>query len=173
MEIKIGNDSCFPCACSRCIVGDFDECDICYGEVHTTTAEEETLDEENIYEDDELEMFEMKSNAMMEVVEPGSYVALNSHTHFEMFYLYEVLQKSVAEEEIEEDDSGHLFTRGEQYLKCRYLQTLKQKKGMHYYNKHAVVVFVNPLHILCPCVNVSEDLTLSADDFQFLTDAML
>ena len=73
-------------------------------------------------------MFEMKSNAMMEVVEPGSYVALNSHTHFEMFYLYEVLEKCVAKEEIEEDDSGHLFTREEQYLKCRYLQPLKQKR---------------------------------------------
>ena len=90
-----------------------------------------------------------------------------------MFYLYEVLEKCVAKEEIEEDDSCHLFTRGEQYLKCRYLQPLKQKKGMHYYKKHVVVVFVNPLHILCPCVNISEDLTLSADDFQFLTDAML
>ena len=56
----------------------FFKCDICYGEVHTITGEEETLDEENI-DDDELEMFK-KSNAMMEVVEPGSYVALNSHT---------------------------------------------------------------------------------------------
>ena len=40
-------------------------------------------------------------------------------------------EKCVAKEDIEEDGSGHLYTRGEQYLKCRHLEPVKPVKKGH------------------------------------------
>ena len=44
----------------------------------------------------------------MEVADPGSYIALHSSNHFELFYLCKVIEKFTAKN-IEQDENGHIF----------------------------------------------------------------
>ena len=178
----------YYCACSVCICGDFDECDTCIGKIYHQAAADDGDKGEDDYdkggddndsdrtldkEDDESvgrEEYELQGNALMEVADPGSYIALHSSNDFELFYLCEVIEKCTAKN-IEQDDNGHIFLSGENYLKCRYLQLLKEAKGAYHYKKLTNIVFINPLHILCLYVNITEDLTLNSIDYQFIADS--
>ena len=76
------------------------------------------------------------------------------------------------------NNSSHGFETGEEYLKCRYLELIDTmpKKGFYRYRrvtkrgKSEKFVFIDMKHVFCPSVNISTDLKLSLEEYQFLAD---
>ena len=58
---------------------------------------------------------------LTEIIVPGSFIALNSSTHFQQFYVHECCIAKEAE-----DDNGHCF-KGDSYIRCSYLTLLHEK----------------------------------------------
>ena len=60
--------------------------------------------------------------------------------------------------------------RGEKYLSCNYLEIISEEKKFICYKKCTSQVVVLPGEVLSPFVNISEDLKLSLEEKQWLSD---
>ena len=68
------------------------------------------------------------------------------------------------------DENGHDVSNGEFFLKCHYLNHTAEKRDCHYYKEDTKTTYVSPKTILSPFVNMSKELTLSLQDYQFICD---
>ena len=65
---------------------------------------------------------------------------------------------------------NHIIQQGEKYIVCKYLENLKEKRGHIYYKSLAKTVYVLPAQVPCPLVMLDENLSMSAADYQWLSD---
>ena len=104
----------------------------------------------------------------------GSVITLYtpSNNVLEPYYLCNVLEINVAENVVNDVD-GHCALPGEKYLKCQYLENVKQvKKGFQYKLKETKSVIVHPMQILCHSVTIDDNLFLSMEENLFLSSRL-
>ena len=109
------------CHCSSCLLGNFELC------------ESEIQDDIKV-EGEVLDCGER--NDIITFTNEGSFIALYSSTHFELFYLVKVQKKTLAEEN-KSDTFGHIVQKGELYLEGVYLEKLeKETSDKVFYKLH-------------------------------------
>ena len=105
----------------------------------------------------------------------GAIVAIYSDSIArELFYLCEVVEATIATEDCY-DGYGHTFSKGQEYLKCWYLELkdLMPKKGSYQYMKLKLPVFVKLCQVFCPGVNMQPNFKLPQAEYQFLADTVM
>ena len=70
------------------------------------------------------------------------------------------------------DGYNHVIEKGTKYLKCNYLEKKSEKKGSIFYKMLGKTVYVLPAQVLYPFVSLKDDLSMSAADYQWLTDSI-
>ena len=125
---------------------DFDEIDDSVDE----EEEEEEVNPQVIIDRDRFD------GAKFELLTPGSYVALHSHTAFEQFYLVEVLDKGVSEI-VMKDNHGHVIPANHHYMFGSYFEKEKEKRDYVQYKKsknfQSVLINIDEI----ACVNIDFD----------------
>ena len=115
---------------------------------------------------------EIRAECVIDAVNPGSFIALySSPQSFEMFYLCHVVNITIATETVC-DDYGNVIEKGVKYLICKYLEKKAKKKGQIIYKMLNKSVYVLPAEVVYPFVTLSDDLSMSAADYQWLTDSI-
>ena len=67
---------------------------------------------------------------------------------------------------------GHTIQKGSEFIQGYYLKKVDEKKGRVYYKELKKLVYVYPYEIFCPAVPINKDLSLTAEDYQFLSDSI-
>ena len=105
------------------------------------------------------------------MVKQRNIIALYSPpTAFEPFYLCKVLETGVANEEMV-DTYNHQLNIGDKFIKCNYLEKVKEKIFM----LHRVllqIVYVLPSQVMNPIVNSSDNLELPIYEYQWLLNSL-
>ena len=117
------------CDCGSCLLGNFNEC-------HVSGDIDVPLDPafvEEVMELDETDNMVIRDSYTF--TEEGTYAALYSSTHFELFYLVHVVKKSIAEES-KSDVYRHFVQEGECYLEANYLEKVKETNKKVYYKNN-------------------------------------
>ena len=70
------------------------------------------------------------------------------------------------------DDYRHIIQKGDKYIACNYLEKVKEKHGHIYYKCLSKTVYVLPPQVLCPLVLLDSNLSMSAADYQWLSDSI-
>ena len=154
------------CSCESCLDGEFINCIEGKGsflpsrqnEVESDSeTESDVSDDENVDEAfDELETFEIKSNNIIEIIQPGSVIALYSPPEaFELFYLCKVVKVGVATEPIA-DKFNHFIESGSKYVKCQYFEKIKEKRSKICYKILPDITYVLPYQVMNPMVNLND-----------------
>ena len=114
------------CSCDACLLGNFMDCVIEPGRVyHAEVGEDDEEDDYVEYENDDvfgdeipemMEMYELRSTTVLEIVDVGDVVALRSADNFEQFYLCKVVSCGIADKEFR-DKNDHIVEKGAPYLK--------------------------------------------------------
>ena len=156
------------CGCHDCLVGNVNDCGFT----------EDDHEEENCDKDDDVAFHDddigFDGDAIFDVVKEGSTVALYTPSNiFEPFYLCKVIAKQKAVGNVI-DTSGHSAMDGDEYFVCHYLRKREKcrfsKHGTQYELVSKKKVIVHPLQVLSPFVNLSDNMFLSNEEYQFLSD---
>ena len=141
------------CNCPSCLLGLFNECSLFSesGDVCQGVSYEEIPDGIN-----KLDETDNTVGDLYIFTEPGNYVALYSASNFEMFYLFYVTKKGVADTVLH-DIHGHIVQESECYLEGYYLQKVKESKKKIYYTKGTLLAYVHPQSMFCPNVSFNEE----------------
>ena len=102
----------------------------------------------------------------------GSIVALYTPSNiFEPFYLCKVIAKQKAVGNVI-DTSGHSAIDGGEYFVCHYLRKKREVQILKAWDKlvSEKKVIVHPLQVMSPFVNLSDNMFLSNEEYQFLSD---
>ena len=166
------------CSCNDCLEGQFIKCTVEAGRV-VQQSEEGSEDEsdEAEYENEDIITEELaesvvRGDSVLNAIAKGNIIALLTDTH-EPFYLCKVLDFGVATKELGDQERNNFATVGEQFIACQYLDVDKKRKktrGMVHYKLLDAVVYIYPATVFVPCVNIGSDLSLSAEEFQWLCD---
>ena len=109
---------------------------------------------------------------MFAIIEKGSTIALYSpSTSIELFFLCTVTAFGIASEELK-DKNKHIIKEGERFIKGRYLEKTREKKGFIYYKLLKDEVFILPTHVLSPLVPINDDLSLPVTEYLWLADSI-
>ena len=74
------------------------------------------------------EHFSLNTDTVFEILEPGTFIGMRSpHNAIEPFFLGEVIDKGIAEDNFR-DDGGHMIMTGRKYARVSYLQKSKEGK---------------------------------------------
>ena len=156
------------------------------------TAETEdnySTDSEAEYEYDELqdlindenELYELRADTVIQVVQPGNVIALFSPPNaLELFYLCIVKESGVATEDLC-DSQHHVIQKGCSYLSVCYYE--KKPNSEVSKNKHVIYkqsnvrgpVYVLPTQVMSPQVDVTligTDIHLQMNEYQWLCDSI-
>ena len=168
------------CSCRQCLIGNFTECPselgkIKYAGVPLIGSDSESDDDSDIEDcepdedfEDETESYELRSESVF-AIEKGSTIALYSpSTSIELFFLCTVADFGIASEELK-DKNKHIIKEGEKFIKGRYLEKTREKKGFVYYKLLKDEVFI---HVLSPLVPIYDDLALPVTDYLWLADSI-
>lgn len=172
------------CSCAECIKGEFINCSHESGKIiYTNDCSDDEDSDDTDYEECETEDCcydesvvteenEIRAECVIDAVNPGSFIALYaSPQSFEIFYLCHVVDITVATETMS-DDYGHIIEKGVKYLICNYLEKKSERKGRINYKMLKKFVFVLPAQVVYPFVTLGDDLSMSAADYQWLTDSI-
>lgn len=181
------------CSCQHCLYGDFDLCKIEKGvRVSVQTGEDDSETDSDVeYEDDvelednseDLELYEMRSDAVLQIVNPGNIVALlpPKETVLQSFYICRVesIEKATA------DDAATIFKRhpfiveGSTFLKLTYFDKKPgsefSKSGTVVYKPRAKPEYALPTNVLFPQVNhtfIGNNIHLTIDEYQWISDSI-
>ena len=123
------------CSCSDCLKGNFLDCCVEKGRLvilgDETKEDDYSTDSEAEYEynesqdivDDEKELYELQSDVVVQVAQPGNDIALFSPPNaLELFYLCKIIESGIAEQDIH-DTQNHVIKEG-----CSYLTVCYYKK---------------------------------------------
>ena len=114
------------CSCYDCLEGKFMDCSLEKGKLlmggeaddedYSSNSDVEFEDDEFGNVDHEMEQYEMRSESVIQVVKPGSVVALFSPPNaLELFYLCKILESGIATEDLY-DKYEHIIKKGTPYL---------------------------------------------------------
>jgi hypothetical protein len=157
-RIEIKRDMC---ACDNCLVGNFSQC--------IDDREHEKADEE---EDNLLTNLDEEVEDEFLYIEEQTFAAIQSSTHFELFYIVKINKRCVAEHS-KTDLGGHIIQEGELYFEGKYLEKTKETKTKVFYKEVNNVVFFHAREIFFPDVAIDETtLTLTKSEYQFIADAI-
>ena len=70
------------------------------------------------------------------------------------------------------DDYRHIIQKGDKYIGCNFLERVKEEHGRIYYKCLSKTVNVLPAQVLCPLVSLDSSLSMSAADYQWLSDSI-
>lgn len=114
-------------------------------------------DDTDCEEDDDMEGYEMRANSVIEIIKKDNISALFSPPEsLELFYLCTVIEVGVAIERIV-DKHNHSIKSGWHYVKCCYLEKIKEWKSMIKYKLYdAVCVLLT--QVMNPLVVLNENL---------------
>ena len=178
------------CSCDDCLEGNFLDCSIERGNmvVGATSIdhEDDESDSDVEYEDEdafgesiseEMEMFELRSESVVQAVKPGNVAALFSPPNsLELFYLCKVIESGVAIEDLC-DIYNHYVSKGTPYLLVNYFEKKSNsefsKNGHVIYRLIKKSVYVLPAQVMSPNVNVTyigTDVYLLMNEYQWLSD---
>ena len=148
----------YICSCTNCLVGDLINCVSEKGiSFYGNEYDEEEFDEEEVGENDEdndseaseVADLSLENEVLYEMVNIDTFIALRSPENAsEVFYICKVLDVNVAEKEIVDS-----------------LNLQKLQNG-----KRGSVCITSC--VLCPFVDITEELKLSVNDFIFLCDVI-
>ena len=167
------------CSCAECVVGKFI---YCLSNPGTQTFSGDSLDDSDSGSDteecdtkklyNEISRIEQElwHECITDIVVLNSFIALFSPPEsFELCYLCHAFSVETASEMVI-NQYNHIIQQGEKYIVCKYLENLKEKRGHIYYKSLAKIVYVLPAQVLCPLVMLDENLSMSAADYQWLSD---
>ena len=151
------------CNCEYCFLGQFSKCTI-----DKVSHEIELIDE--IMSLDETDNI---PNDMHLFIEEGSYVGVySSGKSLELFYVIKIIEKCVAEDDIS-DIYGHIMQSGATYFKGYYLEKIdSSRRDILPYKQHKKIVYIYLAEIFYPAIAMSSQLTLSIEDYIFISDAV-
>lgn len=180
------------CSCDYCLIGSFDLCNIEKGVTieNDNTAEDDTdseieYEEDDLGEDieDDMELYELRSEAVLQITQPGNVVALFApvKTVLQLFYLCRVIKidKATAED-MSTTFKGHpAIEEGSQYLQVQYFE----KKPNSEFSKSGTVVFkpvrkleyALPTNVMFLQVNhtsIGKDIHITIQEYQWLCDSI-
>ena len=132
-------------SCNECIQGNFVNWLVERGTIYKQSVNNESgddsLTDESDYEDDndniddkdDNEQYEIRGESVLEAIQKGSIIASYSEQKsMELFYLCKVVEFGYASENLC-DHYNHNSTNGSIYIKCQYLQKIKEQKQTIYY----------------------------------------
>ena len=90
--------------------------------------------------------------------------------HLKVFLCY-VNDVGVAPE-IMVDDYNRIIEKRSMYLKLNYLEKKSEKKGNVFYKMLKKIVYALPAQVVNPFISLNGDLSMSAADYQWLTDSI-
>ena len=123
------------CSCEECLKGEFVKCsyeagksqvinDCSDDEECSEFDSDEEIENEDLCYEDVIEENEIRADCVIDVVQPGSHVALYSSLEsFKIFYLCYVVESGIASECMRHD-YNHFIDKGVKYLKCKTENTL-------------------------------------------------
>ena len=124
------------CSCEHCVLGNFIKCPEEQGQYYFFNNNSEDSDVENndsdveINEeecetiDEECDEYEIRGDVVLDAIADGSFIAVYSQQNgSEIFYLCEVVSHGIAE-----NDLSSLVFKGSKYMKCKYLEKIKEVK---------------------------------------------
>lgn len=172
------------CSCEKCLHGHFIDCphekgitiQNGYENTSSSCTDEESDDEweaDDIETDDDTyELYEIRSENVFNIISAGSIIALFSHHQsLELFYLCKVLDFGIASEMLH-DEYNHIIDIGTKYIKCQYLEKCREQKNYITFKLLSSIVYVLPAQVMCPLVNLGQDLRLTISDYQWLSDSI-
>ena len=184
------------CSCDNCLVGDFDLCQIekCINVQSQSQVDENDgyeTDSDIEYEDDDfgddvepnMELYEMRSESVLQLTQPGNVVALFTpvKTVLQLFYLSRVTSIGEAtKEDMNTIFKNHpLISEGSPFLK---VQPFEKKPGSEFSKSGTVVYtpirkaeYVLPTHVMFPQVNhiaIGKDIHITIQEYQWLCDSI-
>ena len=111
------------CSCSDCLEGNFLDCCVEKGQLvmvgDKTEEDDYSADSVAEYEynespdivDDETELYEFRSDAVVQVVQPGNVITFSPPNALESFYLCNVVESGIAKQDIY-DTQNHVIKEG-------------------------------------------------------------
>ena len=115
------------CPCSDCLEGNFLDCCVEKGQLvmvgDETEEDDNSTDSEAEYEynespdivDDETALYEFRSGAVVQVVQPGNVITFSPPNALKSFYLCNVVESGIAKQDIY-DTQNHVSKEGCSYI---------------------------------------------------------
>ena len=102
----------------------------------------------------------------------GDYVGLHSSTHFELFYVFFVTKKAVADAD-KCDIYGHAVQKGEHYLEGKYLEKTRETSQKIFYKKIDKTAYIHEEEIFMPAITIDEsELSIEKSEYIYLADCI-
>ena len=136
--------------------------------------DEEDVDVEQSTEVGEVAELVSREQQVIDTVKEGLFVALYSDANAsELFYACKVLGIDVATEDIK-DGYKHQTDAGQRYLKCYYLEKVKEKKKHKLVTYKCIekIVYVLPYQVFYSWVNINNRLEMTIEEYIFLADCL-
>ena len=114
----------------------------------------------------------LRGDSVLDAITKGSVVALLTDS-YEPFYLCKVLDFGIAGKDLGNPESHNFVIKGEKYIECRYLDIdtrRKRTKGKIHYKLLDEIIYVHPATVFVPYVNIDSDLSITAEEYQWLCD---
>ena len=100
------------------------------------------------------------------------YVGLYSSTHFELFYVFFVTKKAVADED-KCDIYGHTVQKGEHYLEGNYLEKTRETSWKIFYKRINKTAYIHEEEIFMPAITIDEsELSIEKSEYIYLADCI-
>ena len=179
VQSKVNLCSCVKCSSGlfvNCVTGEKgrveysglsaeDDSGICDSDCDENDFGEDDCEEDDL---DDMEVYELHSNSVLDIVEKGDIIALFSPPQsIELFYLLKVTEVTKeSDEDVTEclnlHNGLHCIKKGDGYIKGRYLEKSMEKKTHIEYklSKSESEVYVLPTQVMYPGVAMGEDLCL-------------
>ena len=183
------------CSCKQCLIGQFTKCKIEKGKVRffgerndsedesgesiasnsEFESDSDSSDDENESDEDAIDMdvAQLRSENVFDIISIGCTIALFSPPNSnELFYLCKVLEFGEAKVDML-DSSNHVVGKGQCYIKCNYYERTDERRMKVYYKEIKEEVFVFPTQVMCPLVQMNDDLSLDINEYQCISDMMI
>ena len=172
------------CSCHNCIQVEFITCIEERGSfLHNRQVADKSSDssesDEEIESDDidceeggDMDRYEMSANSVIEIIQKDNIIVLFSPPEsLEPFYLCKVIEVGVATKRIV-DKPNYSIESGSHYIKCQYLEKIKEWKSTIKYKLLPDAVYVFLTQVTNPLVALNENFELSIKDYQWLSDSL-
>ena len=182
------------CSCNQCLLGKFDLCTLEKGVVisHVDNFEDDCETDSDIeYEEDDnivdgsedLELYELRRETVLEITKPGYVVALfvPRKTVLQSFYLCRVIsiEKASSEDMLTKFKRHPFISEGATYLKCQYFEKKPgselSKNGTVIYKPQTKIEYALPTHVLFPQVNhtcIGKNIILTIQEYNWICDTI-
>ena len=108
-------------------------------------------------ENEQKELYEMRSDSVFDVIKKDGVIALYSSTNsLGLFYLCKVKEFGIAQE-ILIDPLNHIIPKGSKFIKCQFFKEHKQKRGKIMYKILPEIVLVLPTQVLNPVAQLDKE----------------